>query len=231
MSGHHKRRNDLAEKVIAKYAREHAAVDTGSGLLLGLLPFGNWVAVGGQLVYSGVRVYPAMVESLAAVYEVDLGKDVRRGLPLPTQLRELVERGAETAAVHLIAAKHTAILQEIARELAAQHAAHVAAGISNDFGTEFLQEIVGELLGENVPAALASAVPILGAVVGAGADAVLGATMTWRVGATASVYYQNGGYIGSRKRTYELVKPLVKKSARWERPGTLAKVRELVKSR
>src|SRR6202034_208666 len=110
---HLDRRNALAEKVIAKFAREHAAVDAGSGFALGLLPFGNLFALGGQLVYSAARVYPAMLASLAAVYQVDLDATETRKLPLSVEVRELIHRSAENAALDILTTYHTEILQEV----------------------------------------------------------------------------------------------------------------------
>jgi len=230
---HLDQRNAMAEKVIERFARHHAAVDVTSGVVLGLLPFGNLAALVAQLVYSGTVIYPAMAECLAAVYQVNLDETesqlVRWRLPLTAEGRELIHRGFDEAALDTLVQCHTEIFREISRELAAHpQAAQVVANIANDFGTEFLQDIANELLSENASAAFASAIPILGSVIGAGFDEVLGVMMTWRVGATASAYFQNGGYIGSRKRTYELVKPQISWSPEWQRPGTLTRMRHRV---
>jgi hypothetical protein len=226
---HLDQRNAMAEKVIANYAREHSLVDAGSGAALGLLPLGNLIALGGQLVYSGARVYPAMLADLAAVYQVNLDAKKKRKLPLSAEVRELIEGGAEDAALDILTTYHTEILQEVSRDLAAHPAAaHLVANITNDFGTEHLQEIANELLAEHGPAVAVSCIPILGAVAGVPFDAYLGAMMTWRVGATGSAYFQHGGYIGSRERTYKHAKPLVARSFEWERPGTLTRLRRQV---
>jgi len=83
------------------------------------------------------------------------------------------------------------------------------ADIAGEFSTEFLTSIAGELLTEAGLGGLASFIPIVGGIIGAGLDYVIATAMTWRVGVMVSIYYQNGGrWVGDRKHTYEIAKEI-----------------------
>lgn len=67
-------------------------------------------------------------------------------------------------------------------------------------------QIAGDLVAEGGVGAVVAAIPFLGVLTSGALDAALAATMTWRVGAVVLAYFQNGGYVGLRKATYDLVK-------------------------
>lgn len=83
------------------------------------------------------------------------------------------------------------------------------ADLAIEMATEFLKEIASEL-GEAAVGLGISAIPFLGALLAAGLDATVAATLTWRVGTMVSAYFQNGeSWIGSRKHTYHIAKDMV----------------------
>jgi uncharacterized protein (DUF697 family) len=200
-------RNKAAEAVIRAFAAEHALVDVASGLVLGLVPGGSMAAIAGQLAYSAVRVYPAMVKKLVVIY----------GASPDDFTRTVVAGGVVTEAgiTALIAAVGPDVL------------GHIALDAAHEFGSDFFQEIVTELLQESSVTLPLSFIPVAGAIFGAALDAIIGATITWRVGCVVSAYFQYGGYIGSRKETYEKVKRFTKRSADVSRPGTLDRLRSI----
>jgi uncharacterized protein (DUF697 family) len=82
--------------------------------------------------------------------------------------------------------------------------------INNELTAGLFTEIATELVTELGWGAAASFIPVFGGFVGAALDAVVAATMTWRVGTMISVYYQNGGdWLGSRRDTFEVAKDFV----------------------
>jgi uncharacterized protein (DUF697 family) len=198
-----KLRNQAAEAVIKTFAVEHATVDFVTGTAAGLspVPGTNLVAVAAQLGYSAARIFPAMIKKLAVIYGSEPDEFTRR----------VVRNGliVEAGVASLLASAGPEIL------------GHLAIDLVNEFGSEFFQEIALELLGEGGVAVVGSAIPVIGVAFGGVADLMLGATLTWRVGAVVSAYFQYGGYIGSRKETYELTKKHVSRSTRMKRPGTL----------
>lgn len=199
------RRNVAAEAVIKAYAIEHAAVDTVSGFILGLVPAGNLVALAGQLIYSAASNYPRMIKKLAVIYGAS--QDDFTNMVIAEGV--VIEAGVES----LVVAVGSDVLGQ------------VTIDIVNDFGADFFKEIFWELAGEAGVATGISLIPLVGSVAGAALDATLGATLTWRIGGLVSAYFQNGGeYLGSRKGTYEAVKGKVSLSPDVSRPGTLDKV-------
>jgi uncharacterized protein (DUF697 family) len=200
-------RNQAAEEVIRSFAAEHALMDVASGLLLGLVPGGNVAAIAGQLAYSAVRIYPAMIRKLAVIY----------GAEPDDFTRSVAATGIVTEA------GVAALIARVGPEVLG----HMTLDAVNEFGTDFFQEIIGELLQESGVAVGISFIPIIGAIAGAALDAIIGATITWRVGAVVSAYFQYGGYIGSRKETYDKVKGYVRRSPVTSRPGTLDQVSQV----
>jgi uncharacterized protein (DUF697 family) len=87
----------------------------------------------------------------------------------------------------------------------------IGADLANQFvNVEFFQEIIGEVISELGWAGVATAIPFIGGVFGAALDALVAATMTWRVGTMISVYYQNGGaWLEGRRETFEVAKDFV----------------------
>jgi uncharacterized protein (DUF697 family) len=200
-------RNKAAEEVIKTFAMEHALVDVGSGLLLGLIPGGSVAAILGQMTYSAVRIYPAMIKKLAVIYGA--------------------EPDAFTRTVASVGVVTEGGIAALIAEVGPEVLGNITLDVMNEFGTDFFQEIIGELLQESGVAVGISFIPIVGAIAGAALDAVIGATITWRVGAVVSAYFQYGGYIGSRKETYDKVKGYFNRSADLSRPGTLDKLRKI----
>jgi len=82
--------------------------------------------------------------------------------------------------------------------------------LNNMFNLEFYQSIALELASEIGWGAAATFIPIVGGVVGAGLDARVAATMTWRVGTMLSIYFQNAGcWVENRKNTFDLAHQMV----------------------
>lgn len=78
------------------------------------------------------------------------------------------------------------------------------------FGIEFFQEILSEILTEIGLGALLGAIPIAGSVAAAFYDRKIAATLTWRVGVSVALYYENGcEWIVDRKTTYAKAHSLV----------------------
>lgn len=128
-----------------------------------------------------------------------------------------------------IAAQSPLIYQPLARDLAAVYLAEpdhleqiktdvihpqtietAKFDIAANFGTEFMMQIASDLLADaGLGALAASAVPLVGAAVGAALDYLIATQMTWRVGSMVSMYFQNGGaWVDSQKHTFELAKKL-----------------------
>jgi hypothetical protein len=82
--------------------------------------------------------------------------------------------------------------------------------IAGAFGIGFFQEIIGEVLQEIGLGAALGVLPFVGTAVAAIYDAKIAATLTWRVGLCAALYYENGcEWLGDRKSTYERARRLV----------------------
>ena len=93
-----------------------------------------------------------------------------------------------------------------------QEAAIAGAGldIMSEFAVEFMTSIAGDLIGELGMGGLATLLPFVGGIAAAGLDAVIAATLTWRVGTMVSIYFQHGGcWIGSQRSTYDRAKTMV----------------------
>jgi hypothetical protein len=83
--------------------------------------------------------------------------------------------------------------------------------IASAFGVEFFEQIFMDILQEVGLGAVISIIPVVGSVVAAIYDAKIAATMTWRVGLTTALYYENGceWLGGDRHTTYEKAKLLL----------------------
>lgn len=201
-------RNAAAEAVIKALAARHAAIDAATGMLGCLIPVPGVAAatVVGQLAYQTRFVYPDLVRRLAVVYGTAPDAFTRK---VATQATVL-----ETAVDGLVAAAGSELFT------------HLAGQVLNGFGTAFLQEIAWDLVRDGGLGAALSSVPIVGALFAGTVDAAMAATMTWRVGAVVSAYFQHGGYVASRKHTYDLVKRNgMGLSAKFGRPGALTRLR------
>jgi len=201
-------RNAAAEAVVKAVAARHAAIDAATGMLGCLIPVPGVAAaaVVGQLAYQTRYVYPELVRRLAVVYGTAPDAFTRKVTAQATVL--------ETAVDGLVAAAGTELF------------ATLAGQVLNSFGTAFLQEIAWDLVREGGVGAVLSSVPIVGALFAGTVDAAMAATMTWRVGAVVSAYFQHGGYVTSRKHTYDLVKRNgMGLSAKLDRPGSLTRLR------
>lgn len=75
------------------------------------------------------------------------------------------------------------------------------------YNIQFLLEIAQELVSEVTTGSIVAAIPFIGFAAAAAMDAMIAATMTWRVGLMTSIYYCNfGEWIGSRRETFEIAK-------------------------
>jgi hypothetical protein len=83
--------------------------------------------------------------------------------------------------------------------------------VNTEFTSEVLQEIVVEAVKNASVGALASMIPLIGGFAAATLDAVIAATLTWRVGTMTVAYYLNNGawLRGGREETYETAQNLV----------------------
>jgi hypothetical protein len=169
-------RNKRAEAVIQSWAKKHAQMDIAVGLL-GIVPFMAIPALGAAIAAQAPLIYQPMARELEAVYTV---QEEALGKDL-------------TEVTHIVAAEtvHTSVLD-----------------ITAEFGTEFMMHMAHELVVEAGLGVLAGlCVPILGGAIGAALDYLIANMMTWRVGTMVSLYYQNNGnWLGSRDRTFELAK-------------------------
>ena len=197
------RRNEAAEEIISTTARSHATIDAISGTIGSIVPIpgAGVVVLAGQLLHQMTHIYPDMIEQLAYVYRAEPDRITKRKMSGAT-VREAIGDGLGLEVVN--------------------HLKH-------EFGQQFFSDIGTDLAVENAPGLLASSIPVVGALFSGGLDALIAATLTWRVGTMVSIYFQNGDFIrGHRKSTYDLVKKqLVKRSPATSRPGTLAKVRDI----
>ena len=100
-----------------------------------------------------------------------------------------------------------ALVDDVVKEGLALNA---AVDMGGEIVADLLSEILTEVITEAIPGGVLTFVPFIGGIVGAGLDAVIGATLTWRVGTMISIYHQNGGqWIGNRRATYERAKRMV----------------------
>ncbi len=86
----------------------------------------------------------------------------------------------------------------------------VKRDIAADFGVEFMMQIAHELVLEaGIGVIGALCIPVIGGAVGAAFDYVIATQMTWRVGTSVSIYFQNGGnWVGDQQHTLELSKEM-----------------------
>jgi hypothetical protein len=135
--------------------------------------------------------------------------------------------GATTAAlIAAICAQAPLIYKPMTRELARIYSSEedattdsitkdtvlIGAGldIAIELGSEFMQEIASDLIFEAGLGLGISAIPFFGALLAAGLDAAIAATLTWRVGTMVSAYYQNGeAWVENRRATYDYAKKFV----------------------
>jgi len=183
-------------------AKRHAWFDGLSGAAASVIPIvGAPAALAVQLTAQVKVLYPDLIHRLAFIYGAEPDEVLKRR----ANLMAIAESFGQFAINELI-------VQGV-ETLGAQ------------LGTEFIQEIGSELAVEAGPGVAAGMIPVVGIVLGA-ADAILAATMTWRVGTMISLYFQNGDFVGTRKNTYDFVKrELVPYSHKWNRPGTLDRIR------
>lgn len=82
--------------------------------------------------------------------------------------------------------------------------------VAGEFGIEFFKEIISEILTEIGLGAVLGAIPFIGSGVAIWYDRKIAATLTWRVGVSIALYYENGcEWIVDRKTTYEKAHSLV----------------------
>jgi hypothetical protein len=83
--------------------------------------------------------------------------------------------------------------------------------VNTEVTSEVLQEIIFEAVQNASLGAVASMIPLVGGIAAATLDAVIAATLTWRVGTMTVAYYLNNSawLRGSREETYETAKELV----------------------
>jgi hypothetical protein len=75
------------------------------------------------------------------------------------------------------------------------------------YDIQFLVEIAQELVSEVTTGSIVAAIPFIGFAAAAAMDAMIAATMTWRVGLMTSIYHCNfGEWLGSRRETFEIAK-------------------------
>ncbi len=141
--------------------------------------------------------------------KLDIGIGLAGLLPIP---------GAATVAlVGAVLAQAPLIYGPMTQELAALYSSRLDArtnemvaetvgmGALADIGVEFFKEIAGDLIGKALAGLALTAVPFVRALLAAGLDAMIAATLTWRVGTVVAAYYQNGGvWVKNRKHTYSL---------------------------
>ena len=164
----------------------------------------------GQLAHQAKVLYPALATDLAAIYASP--PDAFEKLLTETHQDEKRFRQAAST-----------VLQSF------DEAAQVAVALHGEFNSQFLQDVALDLAGENAPGLLGAAIPFVGALLGGGLDALIAVTMTWRVGAMMSIHVQNGGFVGSRKETWNIVRRgLVRRNMEISRPGLLTRLREEV---
>jgi hypothetical protein len=82
--------------------------------------------------------------------------------------------------------------------------------VTGAFSVAFFQEILVEVFQEIGVGAILCLIPILGTLIAAAYDAKIAATLTWRVGLTVALYYENGcEWLGDRRTTYEKARFLI----------------------
>ena len=108
-----------------------------------------------------------------------------------------------------LAAIYTAQPDEITAGFV-NESARIGAGadVAVELGREFFLHIAPELLSEVGLGGLVTAIPFIGGLLGAGIDAMVAATLTWRVGTMVSMYHQHGDRWlgGSQNATYHRAK-------------------------
>lgn len=141
-------------------------------------------------------------------------------------LSSVVPGGGILASAASIAIQAQAFYKPMVRELAEIYSASpddvtngvigAATGVGavteflvNEFGTEFMQEIVVDIVQDLGLSMGLSWIPVIGKLLGAGADAAVATALTWAVGSMAVVYFLNGEqFFGSRKETYLICKKI-----------------------
>jgi uncharacterized protein (DUF697 family) len=186
-------RNRAAETIISETARNHALLDAAVDAAAGLspIPFTSGVALGGQLLTQVKHIYPQMIKKLAVIY----------GAEPPAQFHEVSDLATVEEALidALILAAETGLLEDLAGEAKSELAA--------EFGQSFLIGLIQEALKESAAGLAVAQIPWVGVPAGAAVAAQLAYKLTWRVGITLSIYFQNGcQFLGGKKATMQLVK-------------------------
>ncbi len=175
-----------------------------------------------EIVVQGLKERNRAAETIIEGYAenhalMDVGFGLAGLIPIP---------GAAVAALGVaILAQGPVIYKPMAADLSAVYRAvpasvdkivneglalNAVVDVGGELLSEFLSEIIGEVISEAWPSSILSFVPFIGGLVAASLDAVIGATLTWRVGTMISIYHQNGGqWINDRKTTYERSKLMV----------------------
>ena len=191
-------RNLATERVMKDAATRHAAVDSVVDGAAGFSPaLSPQIAVlSAQLLAQTKYLYPPMIEGLADIYDADPDDDTNSVAARVVHNKALAQ---EARGNFLVFAAENGLLGEIGTQM--------RAAISSQFGEEFLINVIEEALSESVGGLAHAQVPWVGARAAACTAAILTWKITWRVGTTVSIYFQNNSdFVGSRAATTKLVK-------------------------
>jgi hypothetical protein len=185
--------NRKAEKVIGCIAAEHAGWDLllgAMGTVAGIFIPGGGLPATGIAVAIQYPIYRRLAKELSHTYEPF--KVIVTRQMFPDTKRDALLAGssytAMTGAGNFLA--QTFLMEQL--------------------NEEFFLEILSESSAELAAGVASGFIPFIGGIFAAKLDVMIAITMTWRVGAMISAYFQNEGkWIGgSRQATYCAVKEL-----------------------
>jgi hypothetical protein len=117
------------------------------------------------------------------------------GMALPAMIGAIVAQAplVYTPMAKKLSAIYTAQPDEITAGYV-NEAAMIGAGadVAVELGTDFFVHLAPELLSEVGLGGLVTLIPFIGGMLGAGIDAMVASTLTWRVGTMVSMYHQHG---------------------------------------
>ncbi len=182
------KRHLLAQEVLESYASHHRVVDGFVGGVSNLvpIPFFSNATSAALITAQAPLVYKPLSRKIASIY---LCKNSRENVSFHEEAD--IDEGQTAAQFEAFQNK----LYNLQNTL---------------FGVDFLLEISKDIMAEALVGNAIAAIPWIGMAASVAMDAMIAATMTWRVGLMTALYCCNfEEWIGTRRDTYDIAKRYV----------------------
>jgi len=182
------KRHLLAQNVLESYASHHRVVDGLVGGVSNLvpIPFFSNATSAALITAQAPLVYRPLSREIAAIY---LGKFSSENVSFHEEA-EIDE------------------MQVLAQLAAFENRLNVLQNTL--FGLDFLLDILKDIMAEAMIGNAIAAIPWIGIAASIATDAMIAATMTWRVGLMTALYCCNfEEWLGTRRNTYDIAKRYV----------------------